>query len=391
MRNKTIHLIKTMALLGCINPLSHAAEDTDQAYIQKTVSTAIAPIQKEFNIPGIAVAVSIDGKNYFYNYGVASKEGKQAVSKDTLFEIGSISKTFTSTLASYAQINGQLSFSDSVSQHLPDLRGSAFDKVSLLNLATHTAGGLPLQVPDEIKNNDQLMAYYKNWQPEYAAGTYRVYSNPSIGLLGVITAKSMNTSFEDAIEKKLFPELGMTNSYINVPAAQMKNYAQGYNKKDAPVRVNPGVLASEAYGIKSSPADMIQFVNANMQIGKINHKVQQALINTHSGYFKSGALTQDLIWEQYAYPEKLSTLLEGNKDAMAYQANAANKINPPLAPQTNAWINKTGSTNGFAAYAAFIPARKIGIVILANKNYPIPSRVTAAYQILGQLDQNPNQ
>nr|WP_205836529.1 class C beta-lactamase [Iodobacter violacea] len=391
MRNKTIHFIKTMALLGCISPLSHAAENTDQAYIQKIVSTAIAPIQKEFNIPGIAVAVSIDGKNYFYNYGVASKEGKQAVSKDTLFEIGSISKTFTATLASYAQINGQLSFSDSVSQHLPNLRGSAFDKVSLLNLATHTAGGLPLQVPDEITNNDQLMAYYKNWQPEYAAGTYRVYSNPSIGLLGVITAKSMNTSFEDAIEKKLFPELGMTNSYINVSAAQMKNYAQGYNKKDAPVRVNPGVLASEAYGIKSSPADMIQFVNANMQIGKINHKVQQALINTHSGYFKSGALTQDLIWEQYAYPEKLSTLLEGNKDAMAYQANAANKISPPLAPQTNAWINKTGSTNGFAAYAAFIPARKIGIVILANKNYPISSRVTAAYQILGQLDQKPNQ
>lgn len=391
MRKKTIHFIKTMALMGCISPLSHAADNTDQAYIQKIVSTAITPIQKEFNIPGIAVAVSIDGKNYFYNYGVASKEGKQAVSKDTLFEIGSISKTFTATLASYAQINGQLSFSDSVSQHLPNLRGSAFDKVSLLNLATHTAGGLPLQVPDEITNNDQLMAYYKNWQPEYAAGTYRVYSNPSIGLLGVITAKSMNTSFEDAIEKKLFPELGMTNSYINVPAAQMKNYAQGYNKKDAPVRVNPGVLASEAYGIKSSPADMIQFVNANMQIGKINHTVQQALINTHSGYFKSGALTQDLIWEQYAYPEKLSTLLEGNKDAMAYQANAANKINPPLAPQTHAWINKTGSTNGFAAYAAFIPARKIGIVILANKNYPIPSRVTAAYQILGQLDQKPSQ
>ncbi|MEN9659080.1 MAG: class beta-lactamase [Pseudomonadota bacterium] len=387
MRKKTIHLIKKIALLACISPLSHAAENIDQTHIQKIVSTAIAPIQKEFNIPGMAVAVSIDGKNYFYNYGVASKEGKQTVSQDTLFEIGSISKTFTATLASYAQINGQLSFSDSVSQHLPNLRGSAFDKVSLLNLATHTAGGLPLQVPDEITNNDQLMAYYKNWQPEYAAGTYRVYSNPSIGLLGVITAKSMNTSFEEAIEKKLFPELGMTNSYINVPTAQMKNYAQGYNKKDAPVRVSSGILASEAYGVKSSSTDLIQFVNANMQIGKIDHKVQQALINTHSGYFKSGALTQDLIWEQYAYPLKLSTLLEGNKDAMAYQANVANKITPPLAPQANVWINKTGSTNGFAAYAAFIPAKKIGIVILANKNYPISPRVTAAYQILSQLDQ----
>ncbi len=370
-----------------MSPLSHAAANIDQAKIKEIVNTAIAPIQKQFNIPGMAVAVSIDGKNYFYNYGIASKESKQAVSQNTLFEIGSISKTFTATLASTAQINGQLSFSDSVSQHLPFLHGSAFDKVSLLNLATHTAGGLPLQVPDEIKNNDQLMSYFKNWQAEYATGTYRVYSNPSIGMLGLITAKSMNTSFEDAIEKKLFPELGMTNSYINVPTEQMKNYAQGYNKKDAPVRVNLGVLASEAYGVKSSSADMLKFVNANMQIGKIDDKVQQALINTHCGYFTSTAITQDLIWEQYTYPVELNTLLLGNSDTMAYQANIANEITPALAPQSMAWINKTGSTNGFAAYVAFIPAKKMGIVILANKNYPIPERVTAAYQILSQLDQ----
>jgi beta-lactamase class C len=387
MRKKIINSIKIMTLLACISPLSHAAENIDRSYIQTIVSTAIAPIQKEFNIPGMAVAVSIDGKNYFYNYGIASKEDKQAISQDTLFEIGSISKTFTATLASTAQINGQLSFNDSVSQHLPFLRGSAFDKVSLLNLATHTAGGLPLQVPDEIKNNDQLMAYFKNWQPEYAASTYRVYSNPSIGLLGLITAKSMNTSFEEAIKKNIFSKLKMTNSYINVPAAQMKNYAQGYNKKDEPVRVNPGVLDSEAYGIKSSSADMLKFINANMQIGKIDHKVQQALINTHSGYFSSGVITQDLIWEQYAYPVKLDTLLAGNSQTMSFQANTADPIAPALAPQDKVWINKTGGTGGFSAYVAFIPAKKMGIVILANKSYPIPPRVTAAYQILNKLDQ----
>ena len=49
-------------------------------------------------------------------------------------------------------------------------------------------------------------------------------------------------------------------------------------------------------------------------------------------------------------------------------------------------INKTGSTNGFAFYATFTPARKSGIVILANKNWPILSRVTAAYQLLKQLE-----
>jgi CubicO group peptidase (beta-lactamase class C family) len=49
-------------------------------------------------------------------------------------------------------------------------------------------------------------------------------------------------------------------------------------------------------------------------------------------------------------------------------------------------INKTGSTNGFSGYVAFVPAKKIGIVILANKSYPIDQRVTAAYRILTRLD-----
>nr|WP_206434422.1 class C beta-lactamase [Iodobacter ciconiae] len=368
-----------------ISPFSHAIEKTDQ--IKDIVNATITPMQKEFNIPGIAVAVSIDGKNYFYNYGVASKENQQTVSQDTLFEIGSISKTFTATLASYAQINGQLSFSDSVSLHVPFLAGSAFDTVSLLNLATHTAGGLPLQVPEEIKNNEQLMTYFKNWQPRHAAGSYRTYSNPSIGLLGLITAKSMNSSFEDAVQNYIFSKLKMNNSYIKVPTAQMQNYAQGYNKKDEPVRVNPGVLDSEAYGIKSSSADMIKFINANMKTGKIDNKVQQALINTHTGYFKSGAITQDLIWEQYTYPAELATLLAGNSQAMAFQDNTAQPISPAIAPQDKVWINKTGGTGGFSAYVAFIPAQKMGIVILANKNYPITPRVTAAYQIFSQLEQ----
>jgi beta-lactamase class C len=378
-------LVSTLMSSCFIASSTYGESNNKRKEISGVMDNVVRPLMQEYRIPGMAIAVIVNGESYFYNYGVASLKTQQPVTNKTLFEIGSASKTFTATLASYAQVKGDLALSDSASKHLPSLRGSSFDNVSLLNLGTHTSGGLPLQVPDVIQNEDQLMDYFRQWKPSYAAGTYRVYSNPSIGMLGMISARSMNEPFDDAIEKKLFPMLGMTHSYINVPSDRMKDYAQGYTKQGAPIRLSAGALSSEAYGIKSSTLDMIRFIAANMQMIKIDSELQRAINDTHTGYFRAGEITQDLIWEQYPYPVELKTLLTGNSDAMAFQATKVTEINPPLQPQANALINKTGSTNGFATYVAFVPDRKLGIVMLANKNYPIAQRVTAAYQILTRL------
>lgn len=380
---KTTGLVAALFIFsGCS---SYAQQGVDQSAIKKSVDATITPLMQKYAIAGMAVAVTVDGKNYFYNYGVASRESGQAVGNTTLFEIGSLSKTLTATLATYAQADGRLALTDKVSRHLPYLRGSSFDNVSLINLGTHTAGDFPLQLPDEITNEQQLMDYYKNWKPSHAVGTYRTYSNPGIGLLGVVTAKSMQMPFADAMEKTLFPQLGMAHTYINVPAAQMKNYAQGYNKADKPVRVNPGMLADEAYGVKTNTLDLIRFIDANMGLVKLDGKVQRAVADTHIGYYQAGAITQDLIWEQYPDTAKLQRLLAGNADAMVYQGSPATALTPPLPPQADVLLNKTGSTGGFGAYALYAPAKKIGIVMLANRNYPNDQRVSAAYRILSEL------
>jgi beta-lactamase class C len=367
---------------------SNAIAD-EKAIVEKSVAEPVRAVMQHHGIPGMAVGITLNGQTYVFNYGAASKATGKPVDNDTLFEIGSVSKTFTATLASYAQVTHQLSLSDNASKYLPILRGSTFDKVSLLDLGTYTSGGLPLQVPDDIKNEDQLMQSLKNWKPTYAPGTYRTYSNPSIGLLGVIVAKTMKEDFSALMERKLFSALGLRNSYINVPIGQMDRYAQGYTDADAPIRMAPGVLWEQAYGVRTTAGDMLRFVAANMKLLQLDDKWQRAINDTHIGYYRIGAMTQDLIWEQYSYPVASKDLLWGNSTKVSYNANPAVKIDPPSPPRDDFLINKTGSTNGFGAYVAFVPTKKIGIVLLANKPYSIQARVTLAQEILNRLANPP--
>jgi beta-lactamase class C len=383
------HALSTVIVALCVGVLLLAdgfASDNEKESIETIVAQVVRPLMENESIPGMAVGIVFDGQSYVFNYGTASRATGKPVNDNTLFEVGSVSKTFTATLASYAQIDGKLSLTDPVSKYLPALRGSPFGEVSLLNLGTHTPGGLPLQVPNEVTNDDQLMRYFQNWKPSFAPGTYRTYANPSIGLLGRIAAKSLNEGFDALMEGKLYPMLSLKNTYLNVPASRLDDYAQGYTTKDVPIRMASGVLAAEAYGVRTTAGDLLRFVEANMGMLALDEKWQRAITNTHTGYYQVGGMTQDLIWEQYPYPVELKTLLAGNSDDLILKPNPTVRLDPPSPPQGAVLINKTGSTNGFSTYVAFIPARKLGVVLLANKRYPIEARVICAHQILIRLD-----
>ncbi|NQD95678.1 beta-lactamase [Pseudomonas sp. CrR25] len=384
-----LRMLCTSALLLGASASVTAAASNDR--VGSIVDAAIRPLLLTHEIPGMAVAVSLDGQRYYFNYGVASRETGQAVTPDTLFEIGSVSKTFTATLAAYAQESGRLSLADHASQHLAALQGSSFERISLLDLGIYTAGGLPLQFPDEVTDQQQMIAYYNQWRPTYAPGTHRRYSNPSIGLLGYLTAKSMGESYQALLERRLFPKLGLSHSYIDVPPEQMTHYAQGYTRENTPIRVSPGVLDAEAYGVKSSATDMLRFVEVNLHSAELEAPLQRAIRATHRGHYRVGDMTQGLGWELYPYPLPLERLQAGNSAAMALDAHRVTPLGPPLPTAADRLINKTGSTNGFGAYVAFVPARRIGIVMLANRNYPNAARVEAAHAILTALDRGDSQ
>lgn len=352
--------------------------------VRKIVDATIPALMAKDGIPGMAVAVTVAGKSYVFNYGVASESPRIPVTENTLFEIGSFSKTFTATLASWAQVQHRLSLSDTTAKYLPQLAGTPFGNVTLLSLGTHTPGGVPLQFPDDVANDAQLMQYLEHWRPTYPMGTYRTYSNVGIGMLGFITAKSMGENYRSLVQQRLFAALGLKHSFIAVPPDELPAYAWGYTRKGKPIRMAAGIL-SDTYGIKTTAADLIRFIRENIDPAGLPSSLQRAIVQTHAGYFRAGPMTQDLIWEQYPYPVALSSLQGGNSYNMILDPNPVTAIYPPQAPHKRVLLDKTGSTNGFGTYGAFVPSERLGIVLLANKNYPIPDRVRAAYRILRAL------
>jgi beta-lactamase class C len=378
-------IIGSVFFVAWMSAAPGSVADDPQTKIKGIVDRAVQPVMLNFSIAGMTVGLTLSGKQYVFNYGVASRTTKKPVTNNTLFEVGSISKTFTATLASYAQGAGNLSLADKTSKYLPSQEKSKFGDVTLLNLGTHTSGGFPLQLPESIRNEDELMKYLEAWQPRYTPGTYRTYANPSIGMLGLITAKSMGADFVELMQEHVFSPLGLNNTYIDVPKAKMADYAVGYTEEGDATRAGADVLSAETYGVKTTASDMLRFIEANLNAGSANDPLEHAILDTHTAYFTAGVMTQDLIWEQYSYPVDLKALLEGNSPAMIFKATPVTEITPPSQPREDVWLNKTGSTNGFGAYVAFIPVKHFGIVIFANKSFPIDQRVTIAYQILTQL------
>lgn len=332
----------------------------------------------EYAIPGLIVGVTQGGQHSFFMTGLAVREGDIPVTPDTVFELGSISKIFTATLAALAEERGNLSLSDPMSAHLPQLEGSAAGDLTLMDLATHHSGGLPLQPPEAAETTDDLVT----WQPPQPGA--RSYSNISIGLLGHVTARAMGMGYADAVETVLFPALDLQNTWIHVPEQAMPQYAFGYDRKtDAPIRVTPGVLDQEAYGVKSSASDMLRVLDAALGQGDVPADMKAPLSRTQEGQFRTAAFTQAMIWEAYPWPVDVNRMVDGN--ALDFILNPQPMEAAQTGIPTNAILNKTGSTNGFGGYVALVPQEDLGIVVLANRNYPNAARVRATHALIESL------
>ncbi|HDS6850779.1 TPA: CMY2/MIR/ACT/EC family class C beta-lactamase [Enterobacter cancerogenus] len=364
---------------------SALASSLSEKELAKVVKRTVTPLMKAQSIPGMAVAVIYQGQPHYFTFGKADVAANTPVTPQTLFELGSVSKTFTGVLGGDAIARGEISLNDPVTMYWPELTGKQWQGIRLLDLATYTAGGLPLQVPDNVTDPAALLNFYQTWQPQWKPGTTRLYANSSIGLFGALAVKPSGMGFEQAMTTRVLKPLKLDHTWIQVPKSEEQHYAWGYRDGKA-VHVSPGMLDAEAYGVKSNAEDMASWVMVNMAPERVQAtSLKQGIALAQSRYWRVGSMYQGLGWEMLNWPVDGKTIIDGSDNKIALAALPAREVTPPAPPVKASWVHKTGSTGGFGSYVAFIPEKQLGIVMLANKSYPNPARVEAAYQILNAL------
>ena len=372
------------ALLLSVASAAFAAPMSEKQ-LAEVVERTVTPLMNAQAIPGMAVAVIYQGQPHYFTFGKADVAANKPVTPQTLFELGSISKTFTGVLGGDAIARGEIALGDPVAKYWPELTGKQWQGIRMLDLATYTAGGLPLQVPDEVTDTASLLHFYQNWQPQWKPGTTRLYANASIGLFGALAVKPSGMSYEQAMTTRVFKPLKLDHTWINVPKAEEAHYAWGYREGKA-VHVSPGMLDAEAYGVKTNVKDMASWLIANMKPDSLHApSLKQGIALAQSRYWRVGAMYQGLGWEMLNWPVDAKTVVGGSDNKVALAPLPVAEVNPPAPPVKASWVHKTGSTGGFGSYVAFIPEKQLGIVMLANKSYPNPARVEAAYRILDAL------
>ncbi len=203
----------------------HALADSVDYYVRSQMA--------ERHVPGAAIAVMQNGRIVkMKGYGFASIEFNAPVTKDTVFEIGSVTKQMTAAAIMLLIEDGKVSLDENISRYLPGTP-DAWKDVTVRNLLTHSSGiksytsldgfelSKRLKVGDFIK---QLAPY----QLEFAPGERNIYSNSAFNLLAFIIEARSGMPYIEFMRSRIFRPLGMGHTTDRDPQFIVKNRANGY-------------------------------------------------------------------------------------------------------------------------------------------------------------------
>src|SRR5258708_3668211 len=326
---------------------AHAAF-TDSASIESFLHDNFANTNS-----GMVIALLDEHGAKIFHAGKLDNGTDAEVNADTLFEIGSVTKTFTALLALEMAKRGELNLDDPVAKYLPSsvkVPSQGGKQITLLNLAVQDSG-LPFNATNFIGNNDEehydsytadrMYAFLSGYALEDPPGTKYQYSNVGMSLLGHVLERVSHTNFEALNLDRICRRLHMDSTYVTLPPAMKSRMAVGHDDNEKRAHDFAQKVRAAAGALRSSVNDLLKYLAA--EIGLTNSPLSslmqqsQVIRHTHPPYFGKTAMP----W---------------------YDQNA---FNPP----GTELLGHGGGTLGSAAFIGFDKKQRRGVVILSNQRY----------------------
>lgn len=315
-----------------------------QTALDKTVNSLLKPFMQP-NTVGVSIGVLKGDKKYYYNYGEAEKGSGIAPKQSTIYEIGSISKTFTATLLADAVSQGKIKLDDPVNKYLPDsVPAVAYNgtPVTILSMINHSSGiprmpnnfdfNAGFDDPYKDYDNQKLFSFYKNFKPARKVGDEYEYSNLAVGTIGVILEKINGTNYEDLLFKTICKPLNMHDTREYLRTEDSVRFAKGYDNSQYAAPWNFKAFMG-AGGIRSTAEDMLLYAQA--QLGAAPPQLYKDIQLTHTPTFTKGNTTVAMAWH---------IIKPGNDELLFHN----------------------GGTGGYRSYLAINPQKKFAVVMLSN-------------------------
>jgi len=325
-------------------PLCAAAEDFAEAihaYLKHCVEG------KQSNA-GIVVGIVGEHGSRIVSCGELDNGTHQEANGDTLFEIGSVTKTFTTLLLADMIQRGQMELDDPVAKYLPQsvkMPTRNGKEITLQHLATHTSG-LPCE-PDNVDSEreynpwadytaDDLYAFLSGYKLTRDPGVQFEYSNPGIALLAQAIALKAGKSYESLVVERICRPLKMDSTRITLTPDLKTRLAGGHGATGYKLPSSEfGALAPDGE-LRSTANDMLKYLSANL--GLTQSSLTPLMQNAHEAYFHNA--------------------MPGTDMGLAWATSQD--------PQGTRIVAHIGATYGYLAYAGFDVARRRGVVVLCN-------------------------
>ncbi len=336
MKNTLLITLLTVTMLSCSDNIQKKLPTGIVKELQNRIDTG-------YHLNTVIGIIDKNGTR-FYNYGQMSLTDSLKPNENSIFEIGSVAKIFTTALLADLELNKEIEISNSINQYMPVFEQVLKNNnrtITLEDLINHTSG-LPRN-PTNVNRDDSnrysdyskadLIEFLSSYTVDSSTKKY-LYSNLAYLVLENAIENKTGKSYESLMNEKIWGTLGMNDSYFTVPDAKRDRLVTPYRSGVHVEELDMGEFPAGG-GIKTTAKEMIRFIAAHL--GIYSTTLDPALKLTHEERFSNDEENLGLGW------------------AILKREDSGKTIH-----------YHKGGTNGFVSFAGFNLEDQIGVVVLAS-------------------------